>query len=288
MRDWRLRAISNLSSPISNLQLRLLWPRQSRAPSPPPGGWSEERHESYLVLVWRKFRKSKIAIVGGLLSIMLIMMAVFADFLAPTDPTAITMQFAYSPPQQLYLFDSAASSNCGRSPTPSGRWSTRPRSCPNWELETARPYPIRFLVQGYEYKLLGLLPSRLHLYGVEEGGTFFLLGTDKFGRDLWGRICMAGRISIALALFGTFITITLGSVVGMISGYYGGWVDNLLQRFVEFVQSFPQLPLLMALSAVIPITWDQRLVVRLYGRDPLAADLAAAGARAARQGAGPA
>jgi peptide/nickel transport system permease protein len=230
------------------------------SPIPVAGRMVEERHESYLVLVWRKFRKSKIAIVGGLLSIMLIMMAVFADFLAPTDPTAVTMQFAYSPPQQLYLFDSTGQFNL-RPFTYTKRSVVDPATfLPKWELDTARPYPIRLFVQGYEYKLLGLFPSRLHLYGVEEGGTFFLLGTDKFGRDLWGRICMAGRISIALALFGTCITITLGSVVGMISGYYGGWVDNLLQRFVEFVQSFPQLPLLMALSAVIPITWDQRLV----------------------------
>lgn len=229
-------------------------------PFPLAPGAEEERQETYAALIWRRFRKSKIAIAGGLISIMLVMMAIFADFLSPTDPVATNMQFSYSPPQPLFLVD------------PNGQFHLRPftynqRSVidpatflPTRQLDTSRAYEIRFFVQGYEYKLLGLFPSRLHLYGVEEGGTFYLLGTDKFGRDLWGRICMAGRISIALALFATLISIAVGSVAGLVSGYYGGWIDNLLQRFVEFVQSFPQLPLLMALSAVIPITWDQRLV----------------------------
>jgi peptide/nickel transport system permease protein len=96
----------------------------------------------------------------------------------------------------------------------------------------------------------------LHLFGIEEGGTLYLLGTDKFGRDLWSRSCRAGRISLSMSLFGTFISVAAGSVLGVVSGYYGGWIDTLLQRFVEFVNSFPQLPLWMALSAVIPPTWD--------------------------------
>jgi peptide/nickel transport system permease protein len=220
----------------------------------------EERREDYLSLVWRKFRRSKVAIVGGLMTAMLLMMAIFADFLSPTDPVAINMQQAYSPPQAIYFFDHT------------GAFSLRPFTftqqqvldpvtfLPSWQADYERPYPIRFLVQGYEYKILGIFPSRLHLYGVDEGGTINLLGTDKFGRDLWGRICMAGRISIALALFGTLISVGVGSSLGITSGYYGGWVDTFLQRFVEFVQSFPALPLWMSLAAIIPITWDQTLI----------------------------
>jgi peptide/nickel transport system permease protein len=220
----------------------------------------EERREDYLSLVWRKFRRSKVAIVGGLMTAMLLMMAIFADFLSPTDPVAINMQQAYSPPQAIYFFDHT------------GAFSLRPFTftqqqvldpvtfLPSWQADYERPYPIRFLVQGYEYKILGIFPSRLHLYGVDEGGTINLLGTDKFGRDLWGRICMAGRISIALALFGTLISVGVGSSLGITSGYYGGWVDTILQRFVEFVQSFPALPLWMSLAAIIPITWDQTLI----------------------------
>jgi peptide/nickel transport system permease protein len=122
---------------------------------------------------------------------------------------------------------------------------------------------VRFFVLSWEYKLLGLFPSTLHLYGVdghEQGGRIYLLGTDKFGRDIFARSCLAGRISLAMSLFGTFISVAVGSVLGVMSGYYGGSFDNLMQRFVEFVQSFPQLPLWMALAAVIPMTWDQMAI----------------------------
>lgn len=224
------------------------------------GRIEEERGENYLTLVWRKFRKSKVAIFGGIVSLMLVTMAVFADFLSPSDPIPPNMKDAYIGPQPIYFVD------------PYGQFHWRPFTyktkqvldpatfLPRNELDTTTPYPIKFLVQGYEYRFLGLFPSRLHLYGTEDGSPIYILGTDKFGRDLWGRICMGGRISISLAMFGTFISIAIGSVVGLISGYYGGWVDNLIQRFIEFIQSFPTLPLWMALAAVIPITWDQTLI----------------------------
>jgi peptide/nickel transport system permease protein len=220
----------------------------------------EERRETYGALVWRKFHKSKIAIAGGLLIIMLFLMAIFADFLSPTDPVKPNMQYAYTRPQQLYLISS------------DGQFHLRPfiftqkqvldpaTFLPTWQTDLSKPYPIQFFVQGYEYKLLGIIPSRLHLYGVEDGGTVFLLGSDKFGRDLWGRICLGGRISLALSIVATLIIIAVGATVGIVSGYYGGWIDNVIQRLIEFLQSFPALPLWMALAAVIPITWDQGLI----------------------------
>jgi peptide/nickel transport system permease protein len=125
-----------------------------------------------------------------------------------------------------------------------------------WEEDTSKAYEIKFFVQGSEYKLLGLIPTRLHFFGVDEGGTVYLLGTDKFGRDLWGKACEAGRISLSMSLFGTIISIAFGSVLGVVSGYYGGWVDNVLQRFTEFVAAFPNLPLWMALAALVPKTAD--------------------------------
>ena len=91
-----------------------------------------------------------------------------------------------------------------------------------WAEDTSKMYPIKFFVQGSEYKILGLIPSNLHLFGVEEGGTVYMLGTDKMGRDLWGKACEAGRISLSMSLFGTIISIAIGSVLGVASGYYGG------------------------------------------------------------------
>jgi peptide/nickel transport system permease protein len=220
----------------------------------------EERRESYSALVWRKFRKSKIAIVGGVMIIMLVTMAIFADFLSPTDPITPNMQFAYTHPQRIYFISSDGNLHL-RPFTFTQKQVLDPTTfLPNWEPDLTKPYPIRFFVQGYEYKLFGIFPSRLHLYGVDEGGPVFLLGTDRFGRDMLGRISMGGRISLSLSIAATLIIIAVGATIGIISGYYGGWVDNLIQRFIEFLQSFPALPLWMALAAVIPITWDQRVI----------------------------
>jgi len=191
---------------------------------------------------------------------MLTMMAIFADFLSPTDPVTPNMQYAYSRPQQLYFISSDGQLHLRPFVFPQQQVLDPATFLPSWQPDFSRPTPVKFFVQGYEYKLLGIFPSRLHLYGVEDGQTIFLLGTDKFGRDLWGRICLGARISLALSLVATLIIVTIGSTLGIISGYYGGWIDNLIQRVIEFLQSFPSLALWLALAAVIPITWDQTLI----------------------------
>jgi peptide/nickel transport system permease protein len=220
----------------------------------------EERRESYGALVWRKFRKNKIAILGALMTTTLVFMAIFADFLSPTDAITPNMQYAYTRPQRLYFISHDGQIHLRPFTFAQQQVLDPATMLPTWEPDLTKPYPIRFFVQGYEYELLGLFPSRLHLYGVDEGGTVFLLGTDKFGRDMWGRICMGARISLSLSIMATLIIIAAGATVGIVSGYYGGWVDNLIQRFIEFLQSFPALPLWMALAAIVPITWDQRLI----------------------------
>jgi peptide/nickel transport system permease protein len=218
-------------------------------------GAGEEQHESYFQLVWQRFRKSRPAIIGGLMVLSLVVLAIFSDFFSPTDPAELDLAASFTPPQRIHLIDA------------DGKFHLRPFTylqvieldpttyAPMWSEDTSQRYPLRFFVQSWEWKILGLIPTRYHLFGVGEGGTVYLLGTEKFGRDLWGRACRAGRISLSMSLFGTFISVAAGSVLGVVSGYYGGATDTILQRFVEFVQSFPQLPLWMALSAVIPPTW---------------------------------
>jgi len=215
-----------------------------------------EENESYFDLVWRRFRRSPVSIVGALMVLMLVILAVFAEFFSPTSISTIDLQASFIPPQQVHFFDTE------------GKFHLRPfvynyvytldpvTFQVMWVEDQTQAYEIKFLVQGPAYKLFGLIPSQLHLYGVEEGGTIYILGTDKLGRDLWGKTCEAGRISLSMSLFGTVISVLFGSVLGVASGYYGGWVDNVLQRFTEFVAAFPNLPLWMALAALVPKTAD--------------------------------
>ncbi len=214
------------------------------------------QHESYFQLVWRRFRKSKAAIVGGLLVLTLVIMAVFADFFSPYPLREAKLQDAFIPPSTVRFVDA------------DGKFHLRPFVYaeevtinmktfePTWAENTEKMYEIQVFVKSWEYKLFGLIPTDRHLFGVAEGGLIHLMGTDKFGRDLFGKSCEAGRISLTMAMFGTLISVTIGSVLGVASGYYGGRTDTAIQRFVEFVNCFPQLPLWMALAAIVPRTWD--------------------------------
>jgi peptide/nickel transport system permease protein len=213
-------------------------------------------NESYFQLVWRRFRRSKISIIGALMVLVLVMLAVFADFFSPTSISQIDLQASFIPPQVVHFIDHDG--NFHLQPfVYNYTYTLDPQTFRAiWAEDTSKAYVIKFFVQGSEYKLLGLFPTRLHLFGVDEGGTVYLLGTDKLGRDLWGKACEAGRISLSMSLFGTIISIAFGSVLGVASGYYGGWIDNVLQRFTEFVAAFPNLPLWMALAALVPKTAD--------------------------------
>lgn len=213
-------------------------------------------NESYYQLVWQRFRRSKAAIFGGLLVLVLIILAIFAEFFSPVDPTKSDLQNSFIPPTRIRFVDAEGTFHLR--PFVYNQEVTIDMTTfePIWEEDTSTRYPIRFFVRSWEWNILGVIPTTYHLFGTDEGGRIHLLGTEKQGRDLWGRACQAGRISLSLSLFATIISVAVGAVVGVVSGYYGGWIDNAIQRFVEFVSSFPQLPLWLSLAAIIPRTWD--------------------------------
>ena len=127
---------------------------------------------------------------------------------------------------------------------------------PLYAEDRSRIYPLQLFARGSTYELWGLLETDIHLIGVGEGGTLFLLGTDSMGRDLLTRIAYGARISLTVGLIGVALSFVFGLLIGAISGYYGGWVDNLIQRLIEILRSFPSIPLWMALSASLPSTWS--------------------------------
>ena len=121
--------------------------------------------------------------------------------------------------------------------------------------DTSRRYPLSLLVRGEPYRLWGLIETDRHLFGVEAPGVVYLFGTDDLGRDMFARVLHAGRISLSIGLLGVAFSFVLGLLFGGLSGFYGGAVDLVIQRVVEFLISIPQIPLWMALSGALPANW---------------------------------
>lgn len=202
-------------------------------------------------LMWRKFRRHKLAIVGTTIVAAFYLVALFAEFIAPQDPFKRATEFIYVPPQGIHVFGSQGVglyvSGLKLVEDPK-TW--RRSYVPDPEVEN----PISFFVRGDSYKLWGLFQSNIHLLGTTEG-PFFLLGTDESGRDMFSRVVYAIRTSMSIGLVGVTFTFILGAVLGGISGFYGGAVDFAIQRLIEFILCIPAIPLWMALSAAVPQNW---------------------------------
>ena len=206
-------------------------------------------------LMWWKFRKHRIAVWSATVLLVLYLAAVFCEFLAPYSLSFQDTSYTYAPPQRLHF---TSESGFHLWPFVYGLKGQRnPETLQkSYQEDLTQKYPIRLLAKGQTYKFWGLFKMDRHLIGVDSGGTLFLLGTDSMGRDLLSRIIYGSRISLTIGLLGVSLSFFLGLSIGAISGYFGGWVDDLIQRMIEILRSFPQIPLWLALSAALPSSWS--------------------------------
>ena len=237
---------------------RLLPGAEARLIKAPPASLSPAK------LTWRELKKNKLAIAGAVTLILLYSIALFGQFIAPYNPLEQSpggQQKTFHPPMKL------------RWRTAEGAWHWRPfvyGTVAQWSEDrqlTYLPdpnelYQIQFFVQGPKYKFLGVIPSRLHLFGVDKGYVY-LLGTDEQSRDYFSRLIYGAQISLTVGLIAIAISFSLGLLVGGISGYFGGRTDDIIMRLCEVLMSVPDFYLLLALAAAMPVDINPALVYLL-------------------------
>jgi peptide/nickel transport system permease protein len=209
-------------------------------------------------MMWWKLKRHRIAVFSGIVLLVMYLSITVSEFLSPYGAHSRHADFIFAPPQSVHLFHE------GRFVGPFVYGYDYHLDMRNLKrVYTENPekvQPIRFFCHGDRYFFWGLVEGDLHFACPAEDGTLFLLGTDRLGRDMLSRILYGARISLTVGLIGVAISFTLGIVIGGIAGYYGGWIDILIQRLIEIIQCFPHLPLWMALSAILPVTWSPILI----------------------------
>ncbi len=210
-------------------------------------------------LVWWKFRKHKMAMLSGIILILIYLVALFADFLAPFDPSLTNSNYLYVPPQGIHF-------DFGEGKPGAYVYGVVSTVDPvalrrEFTIDTSQVIPLRFWAKGWPYKLLGIFKTDVHLFGpADPAQPAYLLGADRLGRDLLSRMIMGTRISMSIGLVGVFFSLILGIFLGGISGYYGGSWDQLIQRAIDFLRSIPSIPLWMGLAAAMPLQWPAQRV----------------------------
>ena len=209
-------------------------------------------------LMWWKFKRHRVAVYCGIFLVLMYVMCIFAEFLAPYSLETRNSKYIYAPPQSIHFFHKGEFI---------GPFVYDYKSTLDLETlqrkyveNTRKPIPIRFFCSGDEYKFWGLIEADNHFICPDPKKPMFFLGADRLGRDVLSRMIYGARISLTIGLIGIAISFTLGIIIGGLAGYYGGWVDLVVQRVIEVVQSLPTLPLWLALAAIMPVTWSPIVV----------------------------
>jgi peptide/nickel transport system permease protein len=236
----------------------------SKAPfepgKPVPMSAALERYytASSLKMMWWRFRRHKIAVLSGAVLLAAYVAILFVEIIAPYSLERRNIDFIYAPPQGIHWFHDG--SLVGPFVYPLTYRLDMETLKRDYTPDTTKPQPIRMFCLGDKYHFWGLIAGSFHLLCPPKDGTLFLMGTDRLGRDMASRLAYGARISLTIGLVGITVSFILGIVIGGIAGFFGGMVDNVIQRIIEILRSLPELPLWLALSAALPANWSPVLV----------------------------
>ncbi|WP_442581376.1 ABC transporter permease [Mesorhizobium sp. ASY16-5R] len=215
-----------------------------------PVGTAKFQRAGQWQLAWWKFKRHRLAVVGGLVVILIYLVAIFAEFLAPQDAGAYSARYTYAPPQQLHFWDD---SGFGLFVHGYKVQVNKESFAREFVIDPEARIPVGLFVKGAPYRLWGLIPSDIRLIGpLDPKQPMYLWGADRLGRDMLSRVIHGTRISMTIGLVGVSLSLFFGILLGGLSGYYGGQVDNVIQRAIEFLLAIPTIPLWMGLAAAIP------------------------------------
>lgn len=217
------------------------------------------RRESQVGLMWRRFRRHRLALISLWVVGLFYLVALLAEFLAPADPAAYSARYTFAPPQGLHFFTQDEAGSWRWFPHVNGYKSEIDRAAMRrtYVIDPEVQIPVQFFIPSEPYRLAGLIPVSVKLMGVTEPrAPFYVLGADRLGRDLLSRLIHGTRISLSIGLAGVTLSLFFGIVIGGFAGYYGGWFDGAVMRIIEFIRSMPTIPLWLGLAAALPRDWS--------------------------------
>ena len=189
---------------------------------------------------------------GALLAAIVVLHAIVlaAPWIAPYDPAAQHRDAPFAPPTRLHFVDR------------DGRWHARPFVCASVHVpgtffryveDCTTTAAVRGFVMRDEPHGFTTRKAR-HLFGADAPLDLFLFGTDEFGRDVFSRLLLGARVSLAMAIAAAGVALVIAVVTGAIAGYVGGIADTAISAGTELVLGLPWLYLLIAARAAMPLS----------------------------------